>query len=92
MKEAAAPSFKTKINRMNLKTKAFLYQLMSFGVLFIIGRLALEKFSGLTGYWLPITAFVVATILAPQFQAVKTPNGEKLFMKWLFLKGVREIK
>ncbi|MFM2231154.1 MAG: hypothetical protein RL607_2412, partial [Bacteroidota bacterium] len=28
----------------------------------------------------------------PKFQAVKTAQGEKLFMSWLFLKGVKEIK
>ena len=49
-------------------------------------------YTGLTGFWIPITAFVVGTILAPQFQAIQTNEGEKLFMKWLFLKGVREIK
>jgi len=30
--------------------------------------------------------------LAPKFQAVKTNEGEKLFMKWLFIKGIKEIK
>ncbi|MBN9283018.1 hypothetical protein [Flavobacterium sp.] len=45
----------------------------------------------LTG-WIPVTAFVVSTLLAPKFQAVKTNDGEKLFMKWIFIKGIREIK
>lgn len=76
---------------MSLKTKALLYQLLSFALLFIIFRLLIERFTGLTGYWVPITAFVVATILAPQFQAIRTPKGEKLFMKWIFLKGIKEI-
>ncbi len=43
-------------------------------------------------FWVPITAFVVSTILAPKFQAVKTNDGEKLFMKWLLIKGIKEIK
>jgi hypothetical protein len=30
--------------------------------------------------------------LAPKFQAVKTNEGEKIFMKWLFIKGVKEVK
>ena len=40
---------------------------------------------------IPITAFVVGTLTAPKFQAVQTPDGEKIFMRWLFLKGVREV-
>jgi hypothetical protein len=49
------------------------------------------KYTQLTGIWIPMTAFVVGTILSPQFQAVKTKDGEKLFMKWIFMKGIKEI-
>lgn len=75
-----------------LQVKAFVFQLLGFAVLFIISRILFEKYSNLTGFWVPITSFVVSTILAPKFQAVKTNDGEKLFMKWLFLKGIKEIK
>jgi hypothetical protein len=37
-----------------------------------------------------ITAFIVGTILSPKFKAVKTEDGEKLFMKF-FIKDVKEI-
>jgi hypothetical protein len=33
----------------------------------------------------------VATLVSPQFKALNTKDGEKLFMKWIFLKGVKEI-
>lgn len=75
-----------------LQVKAFVYQLLCFAVLFILFRILLDKYSNLTGFWVPITSFVVSTILAPKFQAVKTNDGEKLFMKWLFIKGIKEIK
>ena len=75
-----------------LQVKAFVFQLLGFAVLFIISRILFEKYSNLTGFCVPITAFVVSTILSPKFQAVKTNDGEKLFMKWLFLKGIKEIK
>ena len=52
----------------------------------------IEKYTSLTGIWISLTAFVIGTILAPKFQAVKTKDGEKLFMKWLFIKGIREIE
>ena len=75
-----------------LQVKAFVFQLLCFAILFILSRILFEKYSNLTGFWVPITAFVVSTILAPKFQAVKTNDGEKLFMKWLLIKGIKEIK
>jgi hypothetical protein len=49
------------------------------------------RFTNLTGFWIPMTAFVLGTILSPKFQAAKTKDGEKLFMSWLFIKGIKEI-
>lgn len=49
-------------------------------------------FGVLQGLWIAATSFVISTLLAPKFQAVKTKEGEKLFMKWIFIKGLREIK
>jgi len=61
-------------------------------VLFIIVRFVADIYTNLSGIYLPLTAFVVATLLAPKFQAIQTSEGEKLFMKWLFIKGVKQIK
>lgn len=77
---------------MTLKTKAFIYQLLSFAVLFIIFRFLIDAYTNLQGFWIPLTAFVIGTILSPQFQAIKTNDGEKLFMKWIFMKGIKQIK
>ena len=77
---------------MTLKTKAIVYNFIGFAILFIIVRFVAATFTHLSGLWLPVTAFVVATLLAPKFQAVQTNEGEKLFMKWLFIKEVKEIK
>ncbi|HEU0137076.1 MAG TPA: hypothetical protein VFQ50_07275 [Flavobacterium sp.] len=77
---------------MSLQTKAFVYQLLCFAVLFILSRYLLDRYSSLTGLWIPITAFVIGTLLSPKFQAIKTANGPKMYMKWIFLKGVREVK
>lgn len=77
---------------MSLKVKAFILQLISFATLFIIVRYLLAHYTNLEGIWISITAFVLGTILAPQFQAVKTKDGEKMFMKWIFMKDVKEIK
>jgi len=75
-----------------LQIRAFIYQLASFAVLFIGFRFLIEKYTHLVGLWVPFTAFVIGTILAPKFQSVKTKDGEKLFMKWLFVKGIKEVK
>jgi hypothetical protein len=77
---------------MSKKVKAFLYNLICFATLFLLSRfLIIEYAQGLTGIFIPITAFVIGTLTAPKFQAVKTPDGEKIFMSWLFLKGIRKV-
>ena len=80
-----------KTKNMNYKTKALLYNFIGFGAIFILVYILLRLYSGLTGLWLPFTSFVVGTILAPKFQAVKTRDGEKIFMKWLFVKGIKQF-
>jgi hypothetical protein len=74
-----------------LQVRAFLYQLGCFAILFISLQFLIDKYTQLSGLWIPMTAFVVGTILAPKFQAVKTKYGEKLFMKWMFVKGIKDI-
>ena len=74
-----------------LQVRAFLYQLGCFAILFISLQFLIDKYTQLSGLWIPMTAFVVGTILAPKFQAVKTKDGEKLFMKWMFVKGVKDL-
>jgi len=74
-----------------LQVRAFLFNLGCFAILFISFRYLAERYTGLTGFWIPITAFVAGTILSPKFQAAKTKDGEKLFMSWMFKKGIIEI-
>jgi hypothetical protein len=74
-----------------LQLRAFIYQLGCFAILFISFRFLIFKYTNLTGLFVPFTAFVVGTILSPKFQAVKTRDGEKLFMSWLFVKGIKEL-
>lgn len=83
--------FCKKNSQMQLKTKSFLYQLLSFVIVFLPFRIVLDKFSSLEGILPSIISFVITLILAPKFQVVKTNQGEKLFMKWIFKKGVQEL-
>ena len=77
---------------MSLRTRALLYQLACFAVLFLVFRLIIDMYTGLTGIWVPLTAFVIGTILSPKFKVVRTQSGDRLFYSWIFIKGVREIK
>ena len=76
---------------MSKKTKALVYNFIGFAVFFFGARYLVAYFTNLEGFMLPLTAFVIGTLLAPKFQTVQTKDGEKLFMKWLF-GGVKEIK
>ena len=75
-----------------LQIKALMYQLLCFAALFLLTRYIVDEFTNVQGVWIPVTAFVVGTLLSPKFQAAKTKDGEKLFMSWLFMKGIREVK
>jgi len=77
---------------MNKKTKAFIYNFLGFAAFFTIVYFVVVRFTNLTGLWIPVTSGVVASILSPKFQAIKYMGEEKLLMKWLFVKGVKEIK
>lgn len=77
---------------MSKKTKAFLYNLLGFSFFYIIFYAIIMSFDILEGLWIAAASFVFSTILAPKFQSVNTNDGEKLFMKWIFIKGLREIK
>jgi hypothetical protein len=77
---------------MSKTIKSFLFNLLGFAILFIGLRYFLLDYTGITGIWKPLISFGIATLLAPKFQVVKTNDGEKLFMKWIFIKGVKEVK
>ncbi len=77
---------------MSKKTKALIYQFLSFAILFVIARFLVETYTNASGFWIPAIAAIVTTILAPQFKAIQTPQGLKLYMNWLFLKEPKEIK
>ena len=66
---------------MSKKVKSFIYNFLGFSVFYIPAYLLVMNYSHLQGLWIAGTAFMVSLILAPKFQAVKTHDGEKIFMK-----------
>lgn len=91
MRVAVKPNSKT-LKIMNKKTKALLFNLLCFTLLFVGARYVVSIYFWYQGIWISLTAFVITLLLAPKFQVVKTAQGEKLLMSWLFLKSVKEIK
>jgi hypothetical protein len=76
---------------MRPKYKALLFNFIGFAVLFIIARLTLGYFMDANRIFLAIGSAIIANILAPKFGAIDRAGREKLLMKWIFLKGFREI-
>lgn len=76
---------------MSKKNKALLYNLFSFGIIFVIIRYVVIDYTSLTGIMRPLASFVVATLLAPKFQAGMVNGQEKIYMRWLFLKDAKEV-
>ncbi|WP_338409143.1 hypothetical protein [uncultured Flavobacterium sp.] len=76
---------------MSKKTKAFLYNLLGFTLFYVVTYFTVMSFGVLQGLWIAFASFITSTLLAPKFQVVKSNEGDKLFMKWVFVKGLREI-
>lgn len=77
---------------MNIKIKAFLYNFLSFAPIYFISYFFITRFDLLQGFWIPLVSAGFSVILSPKFQVITTQQGEKLYMKWIFKKGVQEIK
>ena len=76
---------------MKPKFKAFLFNFIGFAVLFVIIRSIMWFLLSSDSIFLAIVAAVMASILSPKFAVTRTIEGEKLFMKWVFIKGVKEV-
>jgi len=77
---------------MSKKTKAFLYNLAGFIVFFVPTWFLGTKLLNTAGFLPKMIAFIVSIFLSPKFQFLKTAEGDKIFMKWLFVKGIKEVK
>ena len=78
---------------MSAKVRAFLFNFLCFGALFILIRLGILYFFPSLPY---LITFVItgslAIILSPRFAAYNNDEGkEVLLMRWIFLKGIRQL-
>lgn len=77
---------------MSKKTKSFLYNFIGFAFFYTVCYFLIITFTHMTGILVPITSAVASTILSPKFQVARFQGEEKIFMKWLFIKGIKEVK
>jgi hypothetical protein len=77
---------------MCLRIYAIVYNFIGFAPLYFITYYLVKTYAGMEGFWIPLSAAFVSIILAPKFQTVQTSSGEKMFMKWILKKGVKEVK
>ena len=78
---------------MSVKVRAFLFNFLCFGALFILIRLGISYFFPSFPY---LITFVItgslAIILSPRFAAYNNDEGkEVLLIRWIFLKGIRQL-
>ena len=78
---------------MSVKVRAFLFNFLCFGALFILIRLGILYFFASFPY---LITFVItgslAIILSPRFAAYNNDEGkEVLLMRWIFLKDIRQL-
>ena len=78
---------------MSVKVRAFMFNFLCFGALFILIRLGILYFFPSLPY---LITFVItgslAIILSPRFAAYNNDEGkEVLLMRWIFLKGIRQL-
>ena len=78
---------------MSVKVRAFLFNFLCFGALFILIRLGILYFFPSLPYLITfLITGSLAIILSPRFAAYNNDEGkEVLLMRWIFLKGIRQL-
>ena len=76
---------------MRPKYKALLFNFITFAIIYIIIRLGLGYFWPDNSTFLALGSAVITITLSPKFTTIKTNSGEKLMMKWIFIKNVRQL-
>lgn len=77
---------------MDTKTKSFLLNFLCFGLIFITLRLGINYFfPELKHLYASLISGVATIFISPRFASIPTDKGNKLFMKWVFLKNIKEL-
>ncbi|PIB38869.1 hypothetical protein [Maribacter sp. 4G9] len=76
---------------MGLKQKALLYNFLGFAAVFLLFRFALPYVLAIKPLYVSLVSAALAMILAPKFAVAHIEGTKKVMMKWIFLKGFKEL-
>ncbi|WP_339657814.1 hypothetical protein [uncultured Maribacter sp.] len=76
---------------MKSQHKVFVFNFLGFATLFVVFRFGLSLFLQLDSIYMSLIAAIAASFLAPKFAVIKKEGIEKIVMKWIFLKGFKEL-
>ncbi|WP_417444855.1 hypothetical protein [Joostella sp.] len=77
---------------MKPKTKALIYNLVGFIGIFLILRFSLlYLIEDVSHIVLVLIAAFCSSLLAPKFAVVEIEDKEQIKMKWIFLKGFKDV-
>ena len=78
---------------MSKQNKVLIVQFVCFAVLFLLGKLLLFLLQlNIEGFFNPLLCAIFATLLSPQFRVIRTDEGDKVMMRFIFNKKIREVK
>lgn len=76
---------------MKLKHKTLLYNFLTFALVFLIARFGLVYLFEIRPMYISLLSAVLAMVVAPKFAVAHMGGREKLVMKWIFLRGFKEL-
>jgi hypothetical protein len=76
---------------MKPKHKVLVFNFLGFAILFVLFRFGLSLLLQIDSFYLSLTAAIAASFLAPKFAVIKNERIDKIVMKWIFLKGFKEL-
>jgi len=76
---------------MKPKHKVLVFNFLGFAILFVLFRFGLSLFLQLDSFYMSLIAAISASFLAPKCAIVKKNGIDKIVMKWIFIKGFKEL-
>ncbi len=77
---------------MSVKFKSLIYNFIGFIFFFLLIRMCVGYFFPINNFFNLLIVGLITIIIAPKFAVIKEHNGEKIKMKWIFIKGVKEVE
>lgn len=76
---------------MKIKHKLLVYNFLGFAILFILFRLGLSMVLTFDSLYISLISAIGASFLAPKFAALKKDGNDVIVLKWIFIKGFKEL-